>query len=169
MTDTKLTVKDRDYLERAIRLSSVALEDDGKTPFGSVVVLDGEVVGEGTASVVEQHDPTAHAEVVALRRTGARLGRHLFDGATLYSSTEPCPMCLTASYWAHIARVVFAATSHDAAANGFEDLRFYRELASSPRQRELTEEAVGAELRERAAGVLREWARRYPGPVEPKY
>lgn len=169
MTDINLPGADREYLERAIVLSSAALDDAGKTPFGAVLVLDGEAVAEGTASVVEQHDPTAHAEVVALRRAGARLGRHLFDGATLYSSTEPCPMCLTASYWAHISRVVFAATSHDAAANGFEDLRFYRELASAPRQRQLAEEAAGPELRERAAGVLREWARRYPGPVEPKY
>jgi guanine deaminase len=160
---------DRKFLDRAIDLSEAALRDPGKTPFGSLVVCDGEIAGEGAASVVEQSDPTAHAEVVALRRAGSRLQRHLLEGATLYSSSEPCPMCLAACYWARISRVVFSATSRDVAENGFEDLQFYRELRYSPDQRSLPEDAAGRPLRERAAAVLRSWAGQFPGQVEPKY
>jgi len=164
-----LTETDRAFLCRAIDLSGAALRDPGKTPFGSVVVCGGEVAGEGAASVVEQSDPTAHAEVVALRAAGARLHRHLFEGATLYSSSEPCPMCLTACYWAAISRVVFAATSRDVAEYGFEDLRFYREVQKPPQRRALPEDAAGEALRERAAAILRAWAGQVPGQVEPKY
>lgn len=160
---------DRKFLDRAIDLSEAALRDVGKTPFGSVVVWDGEIAGEGTASVIEQSDPTAHAEVVALRRAGSRLQRHLFEGATLYSSSEPCPMCLVACYWARVSRVVFAATTRDVAEYGFEDLQFYREIRYPPERRSLPGDAAGGPLRERAAAVLRAWADQVPEPVEPKY
>ena len=159
---------DREFLNRAIDLSAAALREAGKTPFGSVVVTDGQIAGEGTASVIQQSDPTAHAEVVALRRAGSRLRRHLFEGATVYSSSEPCPMCLTACYWARVARVVFAATSRDVADYGFEDLQFYREIRNPPRRRSLPGDPAGEPLRERAAAVLRAWAVQAPGQAEPK-
>jgi tRNA(Arg) A34 adenosine deaminase TadA len=75
-------------------------------------------VATGTSSVVELRDPTAHAEVMALRAAGTKLGRHLMEDAVMYSSSEPCPMCLTACYWARVPRLVYAATSHDVAVNG---------------------------------------------------
>ena len=124
---------DREFLQRAIEISRHALEDEGKTPFGAVVVVNGEIAGEGTSSVVELLDPTAHAEVMALRHAGTKLQRHLIEDGVMYASSEPCPMCLAACYWARIPRLVFAATSHDVAANGFEDLQLYREFAA-PRE-----------------------------------
>ncbi|MGW5861927.1 nucleoside deaminase [Streptomyces sp. NPDC055239] len=163
------TEQDRKFLEQAIAISRHSLQDEGKTPFGAVVVVDGEVVGTGTSSVVELQDPTAHAEVMALRDAGKRLGRHLMEDAVMYASSEPCPMCLTACYWARIPRLVYAATSHDVAANGFEDLRFYRELAlPNAERRLLAEVAVQGDLRSTAAGSLAEWSAALPFPVEPK-
>ncbi len=110
---------DRCFLQRAIHVSRRALEDDGKTPFGALVVIGGQVVGEGTSRVVELHDPTAHAEVMALRAAGEALGTHLFETGVMYCSSEPCPMCLVACYWARLPRLVFAATSYDVATSGF--------------------------------------------------
>jgi tRNA(Arg) A34 adenosine deaminase TadA len=135
-----------------------------------VVVIDGEVVGTGTSSVVELHDPTAHAEVMALRDAGRALGRHLFEDGVMYASSEPCPMCLVACYWARVPRLVYAATSHDVATNGFEDLQFYRQLALPNGQRELlAETAVDGDLRKSAAKVLGGWADQLPSPVRPKF
>jgi guanine deaminase len=132
-------------------------------------VLSQEIVGEGTSSVVELLDPSAHAEIMALRSAAAKLQRHLIDDGTLYSSSEPCPMCLTACYWARIPRVVIAATSYDVATYGFEDLQLYRELARATRHRSLREDEADQNIRSQAADVLRSWAEEFPGPVEPKY
>ncbi|MER6223579.1 nucleoside deaminase [Streptomyces sp900105755] len=163
------TPEDHVFLAQAIELSRHALEDEGKTPFGALVVIDGEVVATGTSSVVELRDPTAHAEVMALRAAGGKLGRHLMEDAVMYSSSEPCPMCLVACYWARVSRLVYAATSHDVAANGFEDLQYYRELALPNAERSLLEEtAVSGESREHAAAALASWADKLPFPVEPK-
>lgn len=160
---------DRRYLQRAIQISRHALEDEGKTPFGALVVIDGQVAGEGTSRVVELHDPTAHAEVMALRAAGEALGTHLFEAGVMYCSSEPCPMCLTACYWARLPRLVFAATSHDVATSGFEDLQLYRELALQRDQRSLREDTADDDLRSEASGALRAWADALPFPVEPKY
>lgn len=161
--------EDRVYLEQAIAVSRRALDDEGKTPFGALVVIDGEVVGTGTSSVVELHDPTAHAEMMALRAAGGARGDHLMENGVMYSSSEPCPMCLVACYWARISRLVYAANSHDVASNGFEDLQFYRQLSFPNQDRSLLNEvAVEGELRERAAGSLAEWTSKLPYPVEPK-
>lgn len=107
-----------------------ALEGGG--PFGAVVARDGVVLGEGSNRVTLERDPTAHAEVVALREACARLSTHELDGATLYASCEPCPMCLGAALWARVARVVYAATREDAAAAGFDDRRFHEHFACGP-------------------------------------
>ncbi|MFJ9707003.1 nucleoside deaminase [Streptomyces sp. NPDC101234] len=161
--------EDHAFLAQAIELSRHALEDEGKTPFGALVVIDGEVVGTGTSSVIELRDPTAHAEVMALRAAGSKLGRHLMEGSVMYSSSEPCPMCLVACYWARVSRLVYAATKQDSAVNGFEDLQFYRELTVPNAERTLLEEtAVGGEVREIAAAALAGWAEKMPFPVEPK-
>ncbi|MFG1915187.1 nucleoside deaminase [Micromonospora sp. NPDC048898] len=160
---------DQEFLQRAIEISRRALEDEGKTPFGSIVVLAGEIVGEGTSSVVELRDPTAHAEVMALRDAGSRTGTHLFTGGTMYASSEPCPMCLVACYWARLDRVIFGATSHDVATYGFEDLQLYRELTYPAPRRSIREEVIPGQMREQAVSVLRSWADKLPTPVDPKY
>lgn len=165
----ELNETDQAFLTHAIELSRRALEDEGKTPFGAIVVIGGELAAEGTSDVVGLQDPTAHAEVMALRNAGSRLGRHLMPDAVMYASSEPCPMCLAACYWAQIPRLVFGATSHDVASFGFEDLQFYRELASPAGRRSLREEVAGGILHERAVDVLRQWADLLPNLVQPKY
>jgi tRNA(Arg) A34 adenosine deaminase TadA len=165
---TRLDQADTAHLQRAIDISRHALKDDGKMPFGAVVAVNGEIAGEGINSVAELHDPTAHAEVMALREAGVKRQRYLFEDGALYASSEPCPMCLTACYWAGIPRVVFAATSHDVATNGFEDLQLYRELARPREQRKLREDDADAALREQAAVVLRAWSANLAYSLEPK-
>ncbi|WP_327297404.1 nucleoside deaminase [Streptomyces sp. NBC_01197] len=161
--------QDRAFLEQAIAISRHALADEGKTPFGALVIVDGKPVGTGTSSVVELNDPTAHAEVMALRSAGRELGRHLMEDGVMYASSEPCPMCLVACYWARIPRLVYAANSHDVAVNGFEDLQFYRELTLPNNERTLMAEvSVGGDLRDSAAGALTEWAAQLPVAVVPK-
>jgi tRNA(Arg) A34 adenosine deaminase TadA len=163
----RVTGADSRYLQRAIELSRGYLDDDRRWPFGALVVVGGEVVGEGVNRVVETSDPSAHAEVMALRAAGAALGRHLFSDGVLYSSSEPCPMCLTACYWACVPRVVFAATTGDVAAHGLRDLALYRELARAPDERSMTEDACGGTLRQHAVSVLRDWTERLPGAADP--
>ena len=165
----QLDEADRRYLQRAIDISRHALEDEGKTPFGALVVVGDKIVGEGTSQVVELRDPTAHAECMALRAAGATLGRHLFDDGVMYASSEPCPMCLIACYWARIPRLVYAATSYDVATYGFEDLQFYRELTLPREQRSIREHPADDEFREKAAAELRAWTQTLPFTVEPKY
>jgi guanine deaminase len=160
---------DHAFLQHAIDLSRHALLNDGKTPFGAVVVSAGEIVGHGTSQVVELCDPTAHAEVMALRAASIALGRHLIADGVMYASSEPCPMCLVACYWAQISRVVYAATSYDVATYGFEDLQLYRELTKPRGQRQIVEQAAGPEQRDEAVRGLREWTEKLPFPVEPKY
>jgi len=166
---THLSSDDQRFLTRAIEISRNALANEGKTPFGAVVVIDGQIVGEGTSSVVERRDPTAHAEVMALRDAGQRIGRHLFTDGVMYASSEPCPMCLTACYWAQIPRVIFGASSHDVATNGFEDLQLYRQLAQPLDQRDITEQQADGELHVQARSVLEGWSAKLPEPVEPKF
>jgi hypothetical protein len=127
----------------------------------------------GASGVLQHVDRRDRSELVNLRqrrRNGARrLGRHLLDGSILYSSSESCPLCLTACHWAHVSRLVFGATIYDVASNGFEDLQLYRELATGTEQRSLPEVSAGGTLRSQAADVLRRWADNYPEPVTPKY
>lgn len=125
---------DDQHLRRAIELAtrSVAL---GGGPFGAVIVRAGRVVAEGHNVVTLEHDPTAHAEVQAIRAAAKRLGTHDLSGHELYASCEPCPMCLAAIHWARITRVVFGADRADAAAAGFDDELLYGELARPPAER----------------------------------
>lgn len=123
MTPTT-TPADDGWLRLAVELA-VENVADGGGPFGAVVVMDGDVVGTGRNRVVAQHDPTAHAEVLAIRAACASLGTFALPGATLYASCEPCPMCLAACLWARVDRVVHAADRHDAARAGFDDDAFH--------------------------------------------
>lgn len=118
-----------EFLERAIQLARENVEAGGG-PFGAVIVRNGEILAEGVNAVTSSFDPTAHAEVAAIRRACSIAGHHELRGCEIYSSCEPCPMCLGAIYWARLDRVYFAASRSDAAGAGFDDEFIYRELAS---------------------------------------
>jgi tRNA(Arg) A34 adenosine deaminase TadA len=146
---------DRTFLREAIALARAGAAAGTGGPFGAVVVHEGRIVGRGQNRVTSTNDPTAHAEIVALREACAALGRFHLTGATLYTSCEPCPMCLAAAYWAHVERIVFACTRDDAAAAGFDDAFLYRELAAAPATRRLPQVPL---LREEGLAAFREWA-----------
>jgi len=117
------------YLEQAIQLANQGVEDDRGGPFGAVVVLDGRVIGTGCNQVTALNDPTAHAEVIAIRAACQQLEQFHLAGAILYASCEPCPMCLSAAYWAHVAAIYYACGTEHAARAGFDDARIYAELS----------------------------------------
>jgi guanine deaminase len=119
------------WLARTIELATSNVEEGGG-PFGSLVVRDGKVLAEGQNRVTATLDPTAHAEVVAIRAACLAVQDFSLAGATLYASCEPCPLCLSAALWARVDRVVYAADRHDAARGGFDDREFY-ELFSRDR------------------------------------
>lgn len=126
-----------EFLRRAIRL---AVENAGQGrggPFGAVIAMGGEVIAEGANHVTSELDPTAHAEVVAIRAACRRLGRFDLRGASLYSSCEPCPMCLGAIYWARLDALYYAAGREDAARAGFDDSFLYDQFALPEAQRAL--------------------------------
>ena len=127
---------DAALLERAIALG-VANVARGGGPFGAVVAAGERVVAEGVNRVTASCDPTAHAEIVAIRAAGGALSRFSLEGLTLYASCEPCPMCLAACYWARLDRVVFAADRFDARAAGFDDVHLYEELTRPATERAL--------------------------------
>ena len=116
------------FLERAIELSSQGMKSGQGGPFGCVVVKDGRIVGEGCNEVTATNDPTAHAEVVAIRQACKNLRTFQLTGCDIYASCEPCPMCLGAIYWARPARVIYANTKGDAAAIDFDDQFIYQEI-----------------------------------------
>ena len=131
--------RDLALLAEAIALAT-ANACEGGGPFGAVVVRDGEVIGRGVNQVTTRHDPTAHAEVQAIRAACDSLGTHELAGCTLYASCEPCPMCLGAILWARVGRLVYAASREDAAAAGFDDSLFHEEVSRPAAERELPSE-----------------------------
>lgn len=145
---------DLHHLRRAIALSRQKMLAGAGGPFGAVVARGDEVLAEGWNQVTASLDPTAHAEMVALRAAAARLRDFSLAGCVLYTSCEPCPMCLAAAYWARIDRIVFAATRADAAAGGFDDAFLYEELARPLAQRRLPMEQA---LPDEAAAVFADW------------
>ncbi len=126
------SIGDARWIERTIQLATENVAK-GSGPFGALVVRDGSLVAEGQKRVTAWLDPTAHAEVVAIRAACQVAGDFSLAGATLYTSCEPCPLCLSAALWARVDRVVFAADRDDAARGGFDDREFY-ELFEQPRQ-----------------------------------
>ena len=114
------------FMARAIELARMGVEMNIGGPFGCVVVRNGEIIGEGNNRVTSLNDPTAHAEVISIREACKKLGTFQLDNCSIYTSCEPCPMCLGAIYWARPERVYFAATQEDAAAAGFDDRFIYR-------------------------------------------
>jgi tRNA(Arg) A34 adenosine deaminase TadA len=142
------------HLSRAVALSREHMEKNAGGPFGAVVVRDGQVIGEGWNEVTSTNDPTAHAEVVAIRRACAARRSFSLAGATLYASCEPCPMCLASAYWARVSRIVFANTRDEAAAIGFDDRFLYEEIRKLPAERAVPTLHVPHAA---AAAVFRAW------------
>ena len=142
------------FMREAIKLSAESVRSGGG-PFGAVIVRNGEIIARGENRVTVCNDPTAHAEVSAIREAAARLGTYDLSGCEIYSSCEPCPMCLGAIYWARLDRLYYAGTRADAANVGFDDAHIYEELPLDPSQRELPTESL---LREEAQRVFEAWA-----------
>jgi tRNA(Arg) A34 adenosine deaminase TadA len=145
---------DPELMRRAIGLALEAVESGRGGPFGAVVARDGQVLATGGNLVTSTSDPTAHAEVVAIRAACAALGSHELRGCEIYASCEPCPMCLGAAHWARVDRVWFGATRDDAAAAGFDDALLYQELALPREARRMPLRQV---LREEALAAFRAW------------
>jgi len=125
------------FLRRAIELATANVHSGKGGPFGAVIVADGKIVAEAANSVLGTCDPTAHAEVNAIRAAAKALGRFSLAGCELYTSCEPCPMCLAAAHWAHVEAIHYAASASDAARAGFDDAYFYQQVALPPDQRKI--------------------------------
>jgi tRNA(Arg) A34 adenosine deaminase TadA len=125
------------FLERAIELSAQGMHDGQGGPFGCVIVKDGQIIGEGNNQVLSTNDPTAHAEVVAIRNACKNLNAFQLTDCDVYTSCEPCPMCLGAIYWARPRRVIFANTKQDAAAIAFDDQFIYDEIEKENGERKI--------------------------------
>ncbi len=116
------------HMRHAIALSTQKMQENQGGPFGAVIVKDGEIIAEGWNQVTSHNDPTAHAEIVAIRNACRSLGQFYLTGCTLYTSCEPCPMCLAAIYWAHVDKIFYANTREDAAHIGFDDQHIYQQV-----------------------------------------
>jgi guanine deaminase len=145
----------RELIARAIALSEEGMSRAEGGPFGALVARDGEVLAEGWNRVPASNDPTAHAEIVAIRAAAKSLGTFSLAGCVLYSSCEPCPMCLAASYWARVDHVYYANTRSDAAEIGFDDQFFYDELSLPGSERSLPLTRV---MVDGAATPMRNWS-----------
>lgn len=155
-----ITDIDIKYLKQAISIAEENIVDGGG-PFGALMVKDNKVVSASGNRVIHNCDPTAHAEILAIRIAAEKLGSHDLDGCVLYSSCEPCPMCLGAIYWSGIRRVVYASSRHDAAAAGFSDENIYNEISLDTAQRSI--EFINLE-QERGREVFRKWID-FPGKI----
>ncbi len=141
-------------MRQAIQLAKDGMLSGAGGPFGCVIVKDGKIVGQGSNRVLTTQDPTAHAEVVAIRDACKNLNHFQLEGCELYASCEPCPMCLGAIYWARPDRVFFACTKEDAAAIGFDDELIYREIEIKPSKRKIPMENL---LREESLEAFELW------------
>lgn len=141
-------------MQAAIELSIQRMREGRGGPFGAVIVKDGRILSQGSNEVTTSNDPTAHAEIVAIREACKILGTFRLDGCDIYTSCEPCPMCLSAIYWARISRIYYAATRQDAAAAGFDDDFLYQEIPRPIADRRLPAQQL---LREQALTAFAEW------------
>jgi guanine deaminase len=145
---------DARFLREAIRVARARMLAGRGGPFGAIVAKDGVVIARGWNAVTSSNDPTAHAEVVAIRRACRKLGTFQLAGCVLYSSCEPCPMCLAAAYWARVERLVLAASRDDAARAGFDDAFIYDEVPLALEERSLPTTQL---LRAEGVVVFDEW------------
>jgi guanine deaminase len=143
------------FMARAIQLSIENVQSGRGGPFGAVIVRGDEIVAEGANQVTSLNDPTAHAEIIAIRQACAKLGVFELKDCELYTSCEPCPMCLGAIYWARLPRLYFANTAEDAASIGFDDSFIYKELRLANLQRRIPAIQI---MRNQALAGFRAWA-----------
>ncbi len=129
--------KQKEFMREAIRLSFENVKNGNGGPFGAVIVMNGKIIAEGYNQVTSQNDPTAHAEIVAIRRACDTLDTFHLTGAEIYCSCEPCPMCLAAIHWARIEKIYYANTQEDARHIGFDDHAIYEELTKNSRERKI--------------------------------
>jgi guanine deaminase len=150
------TAQDLVFLQMAIELAAehMRAKDDG--PFGAVIARGADILARGWNQVPSTNDPTAHAEIIAIRGAAAATRSFQLPGCVLYTNCEPCPMCLGAAYWARLDRIVFAGTRADAASAGFQDAHIYEELARPLHARHLPMQQA---LREKAVEIFSEWRR----------
>lgn len=153
MKEEKFTIEDRHFMQMAIDLS-VENVANGGGPFGAVIVRNGEVVATGTNRVTANNDPTAHAEVSAIRAACLKEQNFKLEGCTCYTSCEPCPMCLSALYWAGVSRIIYGNTKEDAKAINFDDSFIYDEIAKPYAQRAIPCQNF---MREEALEGFRAW------------
>jgi tRNA(Arg) A34 adenosine deaminase TadA len=151
------------FMREAIRLSIENVESGKGGPFAAIIVKDGKIIASGVNEVTGSNDPTAHAEVVAIRKACSALNSFQLDGCEIYCSCEPCPMCLGAIYWARAAKIYFANTKEDAAAADFDDKFIYDEIDLSYNGRKLTTQQL---LREEALVAFEKWK---TSPLKMKY
>lgn len=144
----------QNFMREAIRLSVLNVKHEQGGPFAAIVVKEGEIIASGTNMVTSSNDPTAHAEVVAIRNACKILGTYQLSGCELYTSCEPCPMCLGAIYWARPMRIFFGNTQSDAAAIGFDDRFIYQEMALPPDARSIPQQQL---LHSEAIEAFRLW------------
>lgn len=150
---SQVTTEDERYMQMAIDLSIENVANGGG-PFGAVIVRNGEVLATGTNRVTANNDPTAHAEVSAIRAACSKVGDFKLEGSTIYSSCEPCPMCLSAIYWAGISRIFYGNTKSDAKAIDFDDSFIYDEIALPYSKRAIPCNNI---MRDKALAAFRAW------------
>lgn len=143
----------REYMQRAIKLAELSVEKGGG-PFGAIIVKNGEIVAEGSNSVTLENDPTAHAEVSVIRKACTALNTFDLNGCEIYTSCEPCPMCLSAIYWARIDRIYYGCDKNDAKDIGFDDSFIYEEIELKPEFRSIPSKQI---LHEEALVAFRMW------------
>jgi len=142
------------FMNEAIRLADEKMRQDFGGPFGAVIVRDGSIIAHGFNMVTSTNDPTAHAEIVAIRNACSAINNFSLAGCTIYVNCEPCPMCLAAIYWAGIDKVYYAATRKDADAIGFADDFIYEELKKEANQRAIPIKQL---MRSEALAVFKAW------------
>ena len=146
-----------EFMREAIRLSVEKMEEGFGGPFGAVIVKDGEIIARGFNQVLATHDPTAHAEVTAIREACRALQTHVLEGCEIYTSAEPCPMCMASIYWARLSTCYYGNTKEDTAAIGFDDRFIYEEFNKPFAQRSINMQQL---MRDEANVAFRIWTER---------
>jgi guanine deaminase len=150
-----MTMAEQEFMKDAIALSFEAMRTGRGGPYGAVVVKDGSIIGRGMNEVTSRNDPTHHAEMAAIRAACQALNSFTLEGCELYTSCEPCPMCMAAAYWARLDKVYYGNTAADAAKFGFNSQSIYDELAKSQEQRQLPMQPL---MQQEALAAFEEWA-----------
>jgi tRNA(Arg) A34 adenosine deaminase TadA len=146
--------KNKEFMQLAIELAANNIDDQNGGPFGAVIVKDGVIVGKGSNHVTSKNDPTAHAEVVAIRDACKKLNTFDLEGCEIFASCEPCPMCLGAIYWSRIGKLYYAATKDDAAKADFDDSFIYKEFCLPKDERAIPSVQL---MREKSIKIFDKW------------